>query len=403
MPTEKEKYNIICFSNQLWDFPNWTNKRHVMHRLAKQGHNVIFVDPPINMGFVFFRQILRGFWSLGRLLLQSKVDRNSGARIFTPVNILPFSNITSKYQIFFIKLLINSLFDKNRKTIIWVYHVQMKELFKYLDEFDHNILVYDCVDNYDAFPENQGIFSAIVSKEELPKQEKQLTEMADVVFATAPGLVDKLKRWRENVYFTPNVGDYPKFNNAKKITELPEDIIDIKRPIIAFTGALDSYKFDLDLFKKLVEIYPSYSFVLIGQIAMKDRGTTLEAIGLGGYDNLYFLGQKDYAVMQNYYAAFDVYIIPYVLNDYTVGGCFPVKFHESLAVGLPTVVTNMPAYLPFRDVSYISKNHDEFIANVQLALKEDNPEKIKARQRVAKENDWDGKVEKMLEIISGSV
>ncbi len=94
-----------------------------------------------------------------------------------------------------------------------------------------------------------------------------------------------------------------------------------------------------------------------------------------------------------------VFIIPYVLNDYTVGGCFPVKFHDGLAAGLPVVVTDLPAYLPFKDVSYISKTFEEFSNNIEKALKEDSPEKIKARQQVAKENNWDGKVAKMLSLI----
>ncbi len=393
------KYNIICFSNQLWDFPNWTNKRHVMTRLAQQGHTVIFIDPPINPGFVLLRQVFRKLWSFGRMLTQVKHD-DSGAYVYTPINWVPFSKLSTNYHIWRIKQLSRKHLKKDQKSILWVYHVQIKDLFDYVVELSHDVLVYDCVDNYAAFPDNQTTFSAIISKEELVEQEKRLTTKADIVFASAPGLVEKLQIWNKNVHFTPNVGDYPKFKDAKKIKEIPEDIKDIKRPVVAFTGALDSYKFDLDLFKKLVREHPSVSFVLIGQIAMKDKGADLKSVGLAEAENVHFLGQKSYAEIQNYYAAFDAYIIPYVLNDYTVGGCFPVKFHEALAVGLPTIVTNMPAYLPFKDVCYISKSYDEFSANVALALREDTPDKIKQRQLVAKDNNWEGKVSKMLSLIN---
>ena len=60
----------------------------------------------------------------------------------------------------------------------------------------------------------------------------------------------------------------------------------------------------------------------------------------------------------------------------------------------------MPAYLPFKDVCYISKSYDEFSANVALALREDTPDKIKQRQLVAKDNNWEGKVSKMLSLIN---
>jgi len=119
---------------------------------------------------------------------------------------------------------------------------------------------------------------------------------------------------------------------------------------------------------------------LIGQIALKDRNADLTALGLGGLDNIHFLGHRPYETLENYYAGFDGYIIPYRLNEYTVGGCFPVKFHDALAVGFPTVVTDLPAYLPFKDVSYIAKNYDEFSLMVQKALIDDDSKKVKARQ-----------------------
>lgn len=395
-----EKYNIICFSNQLWDFPNWTNKRHVMTRLAKQGHNVIFVDPTINLGFVLLRQIFKGLWGFTRILFQTKKDKESGAIVYTPINFLPNSEICTKYHRLIIKLLSKKYFDTDKRTVLWIYHVQTKNLFYFIENLSHDLLIYDCVDNYEAFPDNQSKVSAIVSKADLPAQEKKLTQMADLVFATAPGLVDKLKRYREEVYFTPNVGDYQKFKDAKKIKDIPEDIKNIKRPIIGFAGALDTYKFDLDLFKKIVSDHPSYSFVLIGQIAMKDRDATLESIGLAELENVHFLGYRPYSILEKYYAAFDAYIIPYTLNEYTIGGCFPVKFHDALAVGLPTIVTDLPAYTPFSDVCYIAKNYDQFSKFVAQSLKEDNPTRFKARRDVAKENNWDGKVDKMLGLIS---
>lgn len=400
MDTQNQKYNIICFSNQLWDFPNWTNKRHVMTRLARQGHNIVFVDPPINFGFVLVRQILKGLWSLSRIFTMTKEDADSGAKIYSPINFIPDTKFCAKYQLWLIKRLAKKNFDPTRETILWIYHVQIKELFYFVENLDHDVLIYDCVDNYAAFPDNQSKFSAIISKAELPDQEERLTKMADLVFASAPGLVIKLQKYRDTVHFTPNVGDYHKFKDAKKIQDLPKDIKALKRPLIGFAGALDTYKFDLELFKKIAADNPSYSFVLIGQIAMKDRDATLESIGLAEYDNVHFLGYIPYDVLENYYAAFDAYIIPYALNDYTIGGCFPVKFHDALAVGLPTIVTDLPAYSPFKDVSYISKSYQEFSDNIGRALKEDNPERIKARKDVAKENNWDGKVEKMLTLIS---
>ncbi len=391
-----EKYNIICLSNQLWDFPNWTNKRHVMFRTAKLGHKVIFIDPPINFGRLFIRQLLKGQWSFKRLASGVYEDK-SGVIVFTPVNLFPFKKINAVIHINKIKILSNKYLSGDRKTILWVYHVQIANLETYLDKLKNNILVYDCVDNYEAFPENKSLFSTSVTRERLLAQERRLTEKANVVFASAPGLVDKLKKYNQNVYYTPNVGDFKRFKNTASYKyKAPKELLEIPRPRIGMIGALDEYKFDAELIRKCALDNPDYSFILIGPIALKDKNASLADLGLDKIQNIYYLGSVPYEEKKYYMAGFDVDLIPYQLNDYTVGGCFPVKFHDSLAAGLPVVVTNLPAYAPFEDVCYISKNYDEFSKNITRAIEEDNKIKFKQRQRVAQENDWDQKVEKML-------
>jgi glycosyltransferase involved in cell wall biosynthesis len=400
MTMNSKKYNIICLSNQLWDFPSFTNKRLVMQRLAERGHDVIFVDPPINVGFVFLKQIKKGLWGLRRMLTQQKRTEEE-VLVYTPLKLFPNTKITSKMHIDRINRIVRKRLKSDQKTVLWVYHVQMASLQQYLDNINYDILVYDCVDNYTAFPQESTFYSTIVPKEKVEEQEISLTERADIVFATAPGLVDKLKKHNENVYYTPNVGDYQRFKNVRKLkSKLPTDIKDIPRPRIGYIGALDNYKFDYALVRKLVKDHPSYHFVIIGPIALKDREASLDDLGFEGFENVHFLGSRPYDQKQYYLAGFDADIIPYVLNDYTVGGCFPVKFHDSLAAGLPVVVTDMPAYIPFKDVCYISKNYDEFSENLTKAIEEDSPEKVKERQEVAKENTWDKKVDEMLRILT---
>ena len=392
----QQKYNIICLSNQLWDFPNWTNKRHVMSRMASQGHAVLFVDPPINLGRVFLRQVLRGHWNLKRIFSQIKKDP-CGALVYTPINVFPITSITAKLHSLRIKKLAKKYFPANQKTLLWVYHVEIAHVPTYVSTIPKDLLIYDCVDNYEGFPRN----NTPEKKAKVRAKEKYLAATANIVFATAPGLVDKLRQYNQNVHFTPNVGDFKKFFDVRnKIKELPADLENIPRPRIGFTGALDEYKFDAKLMAFVAEKNPHISFVLIGQIALQDRKADLSSLGLDKYKNIYFLGHKPYQTLENYYAGFDGYIIPYELNEYTVGGCFPVKFHDSLAAGLPTVVTDLPAYLPFRGVSYITKTSEEFAEAVQKSLLDDDKEKIKARQDVARQNDWDGKVQKMLNIVS---
>ena len=168
-------------------------------------------------------------------------------------------------------------------------------------------------------------------------------------------------------------------------------------------GALDAYKFDAALVRKAATDHPKYSFVLIGQFALKEKDAGLATLGLDDLPNIYYLGPRPYEEKKYYLAGFDVELIPYQLNDYTVGGCFPVKFHDALAAGLPTVVTDLPAYAPFKDVTYIAKGAQDYSDKIEQALKEDSSERIQARQEVAKKNDWDGKVAKMLALVQETI
>lgn len=389
-----EKYNIVCLSNQLWDYPLWTNKKHVMTRLDGLGHKVLFVNPPINTGRLFLRQVFQGKWGPLKLLTKKKKDKD--VLVFSPLDFSPAHEKHAEAHAKSIQKSTKRFFYKDRKTILWVYHVEIAGLEQYLKFIDHDFLVYDCVDNYAGFPK----YDTPEKKEAINRKEQNLAMRANVVFATAPGLVEKLRKFNSDVYFTPNVGDYKKFANIKeKVKRLPEDIRSISHPIIGFYGAIDDYKFDRDLMKKIITDYPGYSFVVIGPIALKDREGSLEELGLGGFPNLHFLGTKSFEEIHKYVAAFDAAIIPYRLNDYTVGGCFPVKFHEGLAAGLPTVVTDLPAYAPFEEVCYIAKSYNEFSQFVRKAIEEDSKEKRVERQKVAKINDWGGKVDRMLRII----
>ncbi len=395
MRNNNEKLNIICFSNQLWDFPLWTNKRHVMSRLGKRGHRVLFVDPPINTGRLFFKQLREKKWPLQRLFSWIYKGQEN-VLVFSPLRFVPANKYLTKLFCNRISGVVKKHFSINNKTVLWVYNVEIENIDLILSNIKYDILIYDCVDNYPAFPR----YDTAEKKNHIIMQEDFLARKADLVFGTAPGLVNKLLPLNENTFYTPNVGDYESFSKVKNDNNgIPEDMVSIPKPRIGFTGAVDDYKFDVTLVKNIASDYPSYSFVIIGPMALKDREASARELGLDKLNNVYFLGSRDYSLMPCYYNGFDVMMIPYKLNDYTVGGCFPVKFHESLAAGLPVVVTDLPAYRPFGNVCYISKSDNEFSQNIRRALEEDSPSRRNERRSVAKENSWEGKVDRMLELI----
>ncbi len=391
----ESKFNVICFSNQLWDYPNWTNKRQVMYRLGEQGHRVIFVDPTINFGKVLLTQFKKGFFNLKRLILGYKIDEN--VLVFTPIRFLLLEKFYAKFFSKKINDLAKFHLNPEYKTVMWVYDVELPELEIYLDNVNRDFLLYDCVDYYAGFPRYQSK----EEKEKILTVEKNLTQRADLVFATAPGLVERLKKYNSRTFYTPNVGDFELFHNcvSKFKNQVPAKLENIKHPIVGYIGAIDSYKFDYQLLKEAALKCPDYSFVIIGGSGLKDAEGSLSELGLENIPNIYFLGTIPFVETPKYMAHFDVDLIPYVLNDYTIGGCFPVKFFNSMAAGIPSVVTDMPVFTLYKDITYISKTYEEFIQNVRKALEENNDKKIIERVSTAKQNTYELKVANMVGLI----
>ena len=70
-----------------------------------------------------------------------------------------------------------------------------------------------------------------------------------------------------------------------------------------------------------------------------------------------------------------------------------------MAAGIPSVVTDMPVFTLYKDITYISKTYEEFIINITKALEENSEKKITERVGIAKQNTYELKVASMLSLI----
>ena len=384
--------DIVCLSNQPWDFELWTNKKQIMTRVRDRGNNVLFVNPPLRLTII--DKVIKKRIKLSSLF--SNVVESKGLSIYSPFRLTFKKSIASynKFLEFFPTLLqsylINKFFSKSTgKKVLWVYHVAYPGLELLLSKVNYDVLIYDSVDEYSEMPQ----FKLDQDKRWILNREDWLVKKADIIFTSAPGLYKKFKKIKSNTFYTPNAGSYELFSNLD-LLPVPQNLVDIKgggKKIVGFSGAIDSYKINVSLLCTLAKNYPNYVFVLLGPIKYTDSSDNVDL--LKDYNNIKLLGVTPYENLPAYFKCFDAYIIPYNINSYTVG-CFPTKFHDALASGLPTVITNLESIQPFSQVCYSARSDLEFVKLLQIAINENSDEKKNQRMQVASQNTWDQKLEK---------
>jgi len=86
-------------------------------------------------------------------------------------------------------------------------------------------------------------------------------------------------------------------------------------------------------------------------------------------DGTELLGVVSHLQLPAHLGDVDVFLLPYRVNEFTEG-ILPAKTFEYFATGKPVVSTFLPSLLPFEKLVYISRTHDEFLANIERAAGE---------------------------------
>ncbi len=373
--------DILCISAADWDNIAWTNKQHIMSRLSKTNRILYIESLGLRQPTIKKKDILR---ILKRIKDWLKGPRkiNENLFVYSPI-ILPFHKIKIVQKInhlvlwLTLKLLLTRL--RFKKPIFWTYSPPATSLIGRLNE---KLVIYHCVDELSATPR--------IPTSSILKMEEELLQKADLVFTTSKLLYEKKKEFNQNTYYMPNVADVAHFMRA---SEIPEDIANIKHPIIGFIGTIVLYKLDFNLIKHIALTHPQWSIALIGDVVEGENIEEFQSI-----PNIFMLGGKRYELLPGYIKAFDVCILPNRINEYTQN-MFPMKFFEYLATGKPIVLTELPAVNEYREISYIAKDKEEFAQYIEQALTENDLQLKQRRIEIAKKNTWEVRIEEMSKLI----
>lgn len=239
--------------------------------------------------------------------------------------------------------------------------------------------LYFCIDEYGELP---GVDGTI-----LAPFEHRLLDRVDAVIATARVLTVRKRSRSGATYYLPQGVNYGHFATPRPV---PSALAALPRPIVGFAGGVSDCC-DFDCIAAVARALPHASVVLVGPV------TTTATASHALPANVHLLGSQPYAELPAWVQAFDVGIIPYVLNDWT-RAVDPLKLLEYLAAGIPVVSTPLPEVEKYADVVGIGATPEEFAAAVRAALEQPDAQRDR-RRAVANVNTWESRATRMCDIL----
>lgn len=296
--------DLVCLSHLRWGFV-YQRPQHLLSRFARS-HRVFFIEEPVPAD------------GTPRMVVSTCPE--SGVQIVVPH--IP-GDLSQASQTTIQKLLLtNFLLEQNISDYLLWYYTPMALAFS--RHLKPRAVVFDCMDELSAFKN---------APQEMKDREKELLELADIVFTGGQSLYEAKLGRHGNLYCFPSSIDYNHFAQARNSQADPADQADIPHPRVGFAGVVDE-RMDLDLLDGMAQARPDLQFIVIGPVVKIDPAS------LPQHPNLHFLGGKAYKELPAYMAGWDVAILPFAHNESTKF-ISPTKTPEYLAAGKAVVSTSI--------------------------------------------------------------
>ena len=347
---------IIIVTMSLWDEPH--RGRHHYALALSQCHRVLWVNRRIG-------------WREGRIAKKGLEVINNGLQVLhTGRSLLPGRvderlNVDNLVRLSMLKEILPSM---GKPDIIWIYDYKATNFAKSFSS--DAVTVYFCNDYHGEYA--------------FHKHERFLAWSVDHVFATAPGLVDRLKPFNEKAYFVPHGHSFSRFGGEYK------PVNEERIGKFGYFGTLRN-QIDTDVLFRLVE-ETDWKLVLAGPIVECDKRKESEFYRLFKHPHVIYLGNLGSFEVSEHLSDVDILILPY-LKTKESAYMFPIKYFEYLSTGQPIVATDFFHFpKPYDSFIYVLKRGKRIKEMISLIASAWNNEKSRNAIDLAMRSTWQERI-----------
>ena len=162
-----------------------------------------------------------------------------------------------------------------------------------------------------------------------------------------------------------SIGDQPFHQPA----DVPADLAHLPRPLLGYVGSVEG-RVDWPLMTRVSEAFPKASVVLVGRVPDCSKH---QAQWMEGWErfrarpNVHAIGWRPQDSIAQYNRAFDVCLIPYLLDHPFNQACSPTKIMDCMGTGRPVVSTSIPECRLYEHMFHVADDQ-AFIEAIRSVL-----------------------------------
>jgi glycosyltransferase involved in cell wall biosynthesis len=377
--------DIVCVGFSDWQTETLTNQQHLLARAACD-NRILFVE---SLGLRRPQLAPRDLTRMaGRLRRAARPLREvDGVHVLSPLVVPLHSNaVVRRINAHLLPRAVAHAAAKlnMHEPVLWSFVPQAEVLIPSLRP--SKVLYY--IDDDHAAKPGIDAPSFLASEERFARR-------ADVILASAPELVARMRMLNENVHYAPNVADTRMFASALKSGPIDAGLAALPSPRIVFVGAILAATMDIDLVVALARLRPTWSFAFVGPVGQGDPRTNIDALREPA--NVHLLGPRPYDRLPEVLRGADATIIPYRLQG-AMRSVFPMKTYEYLAAGRAVVSTPLET---LRDVDAIVRadTAEGFADRLQEIVDGDTDAARSARSAAAQSHSWEARLDQIAEVL----